>query len=89
MSAVAAAGRGVVVILGGGEMATLSDWLKLSTAEKSGKEEPARLHVETGIGSQILQHLGITRMILLTSGSAPAYAGLGAYGLEVVETRRL
>jgi 3,4-dihydroxy 2-butanone 4-phosphate synthase/GTP cyclohydrolase II len=89
MSAVAAAGRGVVVILGGGEMAMLSDWLKLSTAEKSGKEEPARLHVETGIGSQILQHLGITRMILLTSGSAPAYAGLGAYGLEVVETRRL
>ncbi|MGX9354791.1 3,4-dihydroxy-2-butanone-4-phosphate synthase [Roseobacteraceae bacterium S113] len=44
---------------------------------------------EVGLGSQILSAMGLTKLILLTDAPATRYVGVDAYGLEIVDTRRI
>jgi 3,4-dihydroxy 2-butanone 4-phosphate synthase/GTP cyclohydrolase II len=44
---------------------------------------------EFGIGAQILKELGISKMTLLTSSPKTEFVGLGGFGLEIVETKKV
>lgn len=73
-------GPGVAVFIRDVSPTALSDRYK--------SREVARSHAlrDYGVGAQILRHLGVTKMILLTSSDAKL-AALGGYGLEIVERR--
>jgi 3,4-dihydroxy 2-butanone 4-phosphate synthase/GTP cyclohydrolase II len=76
MKDVAAEGRGVVVLLRDLQM-------KLA-AEVS----PQTLR-QYGLGAQILTHLGLHKLTLLTNSPTPKVVGLDAYGLEITGTRKI
>lgn len=76
MLAVAAEGRGVVVILRDMSM-------KLDTGDHV---SPQRLR-QYGIGAQILNALGLHELVLLTNSPTPRVIGLDGYGLSIVGTR--
>ena len=78
MQAVAAEGRGVVVLLRDTEM-------KLDAADEV---SPKTLR-QYGLGAQILSSLGLSDLILLTNSPTPKVVGLEAYGLEIVGTRSI
>ncbi|EAR52590.1 Bifunctional GTP cyclohydrolaseII/3,4-dihydroxy-2butanone-4-phosphate synthase [Oceanicola granulosus HTCC2516] len=78
MRAVAAEGRGVVVLLRDTSMK-----LRLS-----GEASPQTLR-QYGLGAQILSSLGLSQITLLTNSPKPRVVGLEAYGLEIVGTRRI
>jgi len=78
MQAVAAEGRGVVVLLRDLHM-------KLAAAAEA---SPQTLR-QYGLGAQILSSLGLSRLELLTNSPTPRVVGLEAYGLEIVGTRKL
>jgi 3,4-dihydroxy 2-butanone 4-phosphate synthase/GTP cyclohydrolase II len=78
MQAVAAEGRGVVVLLRDTSM-------KLDAAEGV---SPKTLR-QYGLGAQILSSLGLSRLILLTNSPTPKVVGLEAYGLEITGTRKI
>ncbi len=78
MEAIAAEGRGVVVLLRDVHMKLVAE------AEVS----PQTLR-QYGLGAQILSSLGLSRMTLLTNSPTPKVVGLEAYGLEIVGTRKI
>jgi 3,4-dihydroxy 2-butanone 4-phosphate synthase / GTP cyclohydrolase II len=75
MRAVAAEGRGVVVLL-------RDTGMKMAVGEAS----PQTIR-QYGLGAQILGALGIAEMVLLTNSPAPRPVGLEGYGLSIVGTR--
>ncbi|WGW03437.1 3,4-dihydroxy-2-butanone-4-phosphate synthase [Tropicibacter oceani] len=78
MQAVAAEGRGVVVLL-------------RDTSNKidaSDDVSPKTLR-QYGLGAQILSSLGLSKLELLTNSPTPKVVGLDAYGLEIVGTRKI
>ena len=79
MAAIAREGRGAVVLLR--EMTP-----GMLTARLRGQAQPRELR-QYGIGAQILNALGIRRMILLTNSPAPKVVGLEGFDLEIVGTR--
>ena len=76
MKAIAAEGRGAVVML-------------RDTAMKLALDEEAHPHKlrQYGLGAQILAALGLHRIELLTNSGTPKIVGLDAYGLEITGTR--
>ncbi|MDB6453656.1 3,4-dihydroxy-2-butanone-4-phosphate synthase [Falsirhodobacter sp. 20TX0035] len=76
MQAVAAEGRGVVVLL-------RDTSPKLAAA---GEASPQTLR-NYGVGAQILAALGLHALELLTNSAAPKVVGLEAYGLTIAGTR--
>ncbi|MFZ7093111.1 3,4-dihydroxy-2-butanone-4-phosphate synthase [Primorskyibacter sp. 2E233] len=78
MQAVAAEGRGVVVLLRDTSM-------KLDMQEDV---SPKTLR-QYGLGAQILSSLGLSKLELLTNSPTPKVVGLDAYGLEIVGTRKI
>ena len=81
MRVIAAAGRGVVVLLRDGRADGLSDQIRRGR----GRTVAPELR-DYGIGAQILADLGLTRIIRLSNNPRPI-VGLEGYGLEDVETR--
>ncbi len=81
MRMIAAAGRGVVVLLRDGRADGLSDQIRRGR----GRTVAPELR-DYGIGAQILADLGLTRIIRLSNHPRPI-VGLEGYGLEDVETR--
>ena len=51
------------------------------------EDEGPRTVKNTGLGSQILATLGLTKLILLTDNPETRYLGLDAYHIEIVGTR--
>ena len=78
MRAVAAEGRGVVVLLRDTSM-------KLHKTEEA---SPQTLR-QYGLGAQILSSLGLSKLVLLTNSPKPRIVGLDAYGLEITGTRKI
>jgi len=78
MEAIAAEGRGVVVLLRDTAM-------KLEVADEV---SPKTLR-QYGLGAQILSSLGLNKIELLTNSPTPKIVGLEAYGLEIVGTRKI
>ena len=78
MEAVAAEGRGVVVLLRDTSM-------KMDVTDEV---SPKTLR-QYGLGAQILSSLGLSQIILLTNSPRPKIVGLEAYGLEIVGTRKI
>ncbi len=78
MEAVAAEGRGVVVLLRDTSM-------KLDV----GDEVSPKTLRQYGLGAQILSSLGLSKLTLLTNSPTPKVVGLEAYGLEIVGTRTI
>ncbi|MGG7565570.1 3,4-dihydroxy-2-butanone-4-phosphate synthase [Rhodovulum sp. DZ06] len=80
MRAVAAEGRGVVVLLR--DMAP-----DAISARLNGVAPSQGALRQYGVGAQILGALGVAEMILLTNSPRPDPVGLEGYGLSIVETR--
>ena len=78
MHAIAAEGRGVLVLLRDTQM-------RLAT----GAEVSPQVLKQYGLGAQILSSLGLHKLELLTNSPRPSVVGLDAYGLEIVGTRRI
>lgn len=78
MQAVAAEGRGVVVLLRDTSM-------KLDV----GDEVSPKTLRQYGLGAQILSSLGLSKLTLLTNSPTPKVVGLDAYGLEIVGTCKI
>ncbi len=76
MMAIAAEGRGVVVMLRDTSM-------KLALDEEAA---PHKLR-QYGLGAQILAALGLHKIELLSNSGTPKIVGLDAYGLEIIGTR--
>jgi 3,4-dihydroxy 2-butanone 4-phosphate synthase/GTP cyclohydrolase II len=81
MAEIAAAGRGVVVLIRDIKPTAISERVR------AGRDRTAPPELrDYGIGAQILADLGVKEMILL-SNHPKAIVGLEGYGLAVVETR--
>jgi 3,4-dihydroxy 2-butanone 4-phosphate synthase/GTP cyclohydrolase II len=78
MRAIAAEGRGAIVLLRDTHM-------KISSTEAA---SPQTLR-QYGLGAQILSSLGLSRLILLTNSATPRVVGLEGYGLSIEGTRRI
>ncbi|WP_085311405.1 3,4-dihydroxy-2-butanone-4-phosphate synthase [Planktotalea arctica] len=78
MKAVAAEGRGVVVLL--------RDTAMKLDPENDVSPQTLRRY---GLGAQILSSLGLSKLELLTNSPTPKVVGLEAYGLEIVGTRKI
>ncbi|MEK9745668.1 MAG: 3,4-dihydroxy-2-butanone-4-phosphate synthase [Candidatus Puniceispirillum sp.] len=83
MAAIAAAGRGVVVVLRESSASSLSATIsqKLALADDAARGRELR---DYGVGAQILTDLGIQKMILL-SDKRPTVVSLEGYDLEIVD----
>jgi 3,4-dihydroxy 2-butanone 4-phosphate synthase/GTP cyclohydrolase II len=90
MRAIEQEGRGVIVLIRDLAPRSVSDWVQQRSgpAEKA-KAAKERRQVEIGVGSQILRHLGVSDMVLLSNSPAHVYVGLEAFGLRIVGTRRI
>lgn len=90
MRAIEKEGRGVIVLIRDPAPRSVSDWVQKRTlppaASKDGRD---RRQVEIGVGSQILRHLGVSDMVLLSNSPPHVYVGLEAFGLRIVGTRRI
>jgi len=84
-------GRGVVVLIRDVRPHAVSEWVTNRTSGKEAMSDDQRKkrQVEIGVGSQILVDLGVREMILLTNSPTQNYVGLEAFGLRIVETRRI
>jgi 3,4-dihydroxy 2-butanone 4-phosphate synthase/GTP cyclohydrolase II len=90
MRAIAAEGRGVIVLIRDLRPKSVSEWIAQSAERKPPRRADAeRRQVEIGIGSQILRDLGIGDMVLLSNAPPSRYVGLEAYGLRIVGQRRI
>jgi 3,4-dihydroxy 2-butanone 4-phosphate synthase/GTP cyclohydrolase II len=76
MLAIAAEGRGVIVLLRDMSM-------KLDTGDHV---SPNKLR-QYGVGAQILTALGLHELVLLTNSPSPKVVGLDGYGLSIAGTR--
>jgi 3,4-dihydroxy 2-butanone 4-phosphate synthase/GTP cyclohydrolase II len=90
MQAIAAEGRGVIVLIRDLRPKLVSNWIAQNAQRKRPKmrDEERRL-VEIGIGSQILRDLGVSAMVLLSNAPPSRYVGLEAFGLRIISQRRL
>jgi 3,4-dihydroxy 2-butanone 4-phosphate synthase/GTP cyclohydrolase II len=80
LATIAAAGEGVVVVLGD-RPDNATQLARLNGHDNPG--EPGQPWRETGIGAQILSDLGLRRLRVL--GTPRRYLGLAGYGLEIAE----
>ena len=87
MRAIAAAGRGVIVLIRESQQASLSESLKARDQADARGDGEGDLR-EIGIGSQILLALGVHDMVLL-SNNKRAVIGLEGYGLSMVGWKSL
>lgn len=78
MKLIAEEGRGVLVLL-------RDTTMKLATDESA---SPQTLR-QYGLGAQILSSLGLSQLVLMTNSPAPKIVGLEAYGLDIVDTRKI
>ncbi len=78
MRLIAAEGRGALVLL-------RDTTMKLRTDDAV---SPQTLR-QYGLGAQILSSLGLSELILLTNSPRPKVVGLEAYGLSIVDTRKI
>jgi 3,4-dihydroxy 2-butanone 4-phosphate synthase/GTP cyclohydrolase II len=78
MEAIAAEGRGVLVLLRDLHM-------RLAVGDQV---SPQTLR-QYGLGAQILSSLGVSELILLTNSPMPRVVGLEGYGLSILGTRRI
>jgi len=78
MQLIAEEGRGVLVLL--------RDLTMKLVAEDEVSPQTLRQY---GLGAQILSSLGISDMVLLTNSPRPKVVGLEAYGLAIVDTRKI
>jgi 3,4-dihydroxy 2-butanone 4-phosphate synthase/GTP cyclohydrolase II len=76
MQAIAAEGRGVLVLLRDLHM-------KLA----AGQDVSPQTLRQYGVGAQILSSMGLHQIVLLTNSPKPKVIGLEAYGLEITGTR--
>ncbi|MGQ0457728.1 MAG: 3,4-dihydroxy-2-butanone-4-phosphate synthase [Hyphomicrobium sp.] len=90
MRAIEQEGRGVLVLIRDLRAKSVSEWVQRHS-ETAGSTTRARdrRQVEIGVGAQILADLGVRDMILLTTAPAQVYVGLEAFGLRVIDTRRI
>ena len=86
MQMIAAAGRGVIVLLREAQPTSLSQGIEAKTRGESVLSGAALR--DYGVGAQILLDLGVRSMILL-SNAPKTIVGLEGYGLRVVEQRVL
>jgi 3,4-dihydroxy 2-butanone 4-phosphate synthase/GTP cyclohydrolase II len=86
MEAIAAEGRGVLVLIRDLRPRSFSDWLTKQATQASADD---RRRVEIGVGSQILRDLGISDMVLLSNSPRSRYVGLEGYGLRIIDTRKI
>jgi 3,4-dihydroxy 2-butanone 4-phosphate synthase/GTP cyclohydrolase II len=95
MRAIESEGRGVIVLIRDAAPGSVSAWIAArrehgkEAAKKTDKANRGRRQVEIGVGSQILRHLGVSDMVLLTNTPGDVYVGLEAFGLRIVGTRRI
>ncbi|MEM9046922.1 MAG: 3,4-dihydroxy-2-butanone-4-phosphate synthase [Pseudomonadota bacterium] len=82
MSAIAAEGRGAVIILRDPSPNAVSDRLRPRGAS------PKELR-QYGVGASIVVSLGISELIMLTNSPAPKVVGLDGYDLSIVDTRAI
>ena len=82
MAAIAAEGRGAVVILRDSSPTAVSDRF-------AGQGISPKQIRQYGVGAEILSNLGITKLIMLTNSPAPKLVGLDGYDIEIVETRAI
>ncbi|MEL6265471.1 MAG: 3,4-dihydroxy-2-butanone-4-phosphate synthase [Pseudomonadota bacterium] len=80
MEAIAAEGRGAVVMIRDTAPTAISDRLRPRGPS------PKELR-QYGVGAQILQALGIEEMVMLTNSPLPRVVGLEGYGISIVDTR--
>jgi 3,4-dihydroxy 2-butanone 4-phosphate synthase/GTP cyclohydrolase II len=78
MAAIAAEGRGVLVLL--------RDLHSKMVSENDVSPQTLRQY---GLGAQILVSLGLQDIVLLTNSPKPRIVGLDAYGLTITGTRRI
>lgn len=78
MRLIAQEGRGVLVLLRDLNMKLVLD----------DEVSPQTLR-QYGLGAQILSSLGLSDMILLTNSPKPKVVGLDAYGLRILDTRKI
>lgn len=76
MRAIAAEGRGVVVLIRD----------LTNTLPAAGEDAPRKLR-QYGLGAQILSALGLSDLVLLTNSAPVSVVGLDAYGLRITQTR--
>ena len=90
MEAIAAEGRGVIVLIRDLRPSAVSEWIAQSAETKRTKKaDQERRLVEIGVGSQILRELGVSDMVLLSNAPPSRYVGLEAFGLRIVSTRKI
>jgi 3,4-dihydroxy 2-butanone 4-phosphate synthase / GTP cyclohydrolase II len=90
MRAIDEEGRGVIVLIRDLAPKGVSDWVQRRQAPpKNDKSSREKRQVEIGVGSQILRDLGVRDMVLLSNSSDQVYVGLEAFGLRIVDTRRI
>ncbi|MEM6624597.1 MAG: 3,4-dihydroxy-2-butanone-4-phosphate synthase [Pseudomonadota bacterium] len=82
MAAIAAEGRGAVVILRDVSPTAVTDKLKPAGVS------PKQIR-QYGVGAEILTALGIQQLIMLTNSPTPKLVGLDGYEIEIVETRAI
>jgi 3,4-dihydroxy 2-butanone 4-phosphate synthase/GTP cyclohydrolase II len=89
LDVIAREGRGVLVLVRDLRLKAITDSLGLEQPGPLKRQREGRRMVEIGIGSQILRHLGVRDMELMTNSPASVYVGLEGFGLKVVGTRRI
>ncbi len=84
-------GRGILILIRDVRPRAVSEWVTSRSSGKDAVSDDQRKNrqVEIGVGSQILTDLGVRDMILLTNSPPHNYVGLEAFGLRIVETRRI
>lgn len=86
MTTIAEAGAGVIVVLTHFTTTTLTNMVRGRLREQEGKSADMEELRDYGVGAQILAHLGIHEMILLTN-SRHALVALEGHDLSIVEER--
>jgi 3,4-dihydroxy 2-butanone 4-phosphate synthase / GTP cyclohydrolase II len=92
MRAIAAEGRGILVLIRDVRPKSVSDWIRRRSAAATGDASDGaaeRRQVEIGVGAQILRDLGVRDMELLTNSPAHVYVGLEGFGLRITGTRAI
>ncbi len=91
LDTIAREGRGVLVLIRDLRLQAIMDALGLAGTPQRKQQRPGqeRRMVEIGIGSQILRHLGVSEMTLLTNSPNSVYVGLDGFGLRITGTRKI